>query len=177
MMKRIDAFFILIVFIVMALGYTFYYTSTSQSYFDNNPKLQAQFERQKQLAVLKKELAQLNERKQVVSRSIASIPPTAAVVPEVVSFKPETAEQHFAALKETCTLNTDQPECLSEIDLVITQYPETVWAAESMLVLLDIYQKNNESRRSVELVKILRTRFAQYANVQAKVNYYEKKPL
>ena len=177
MMKRIDAFFILIVLIVMALGYTFYYTSTSKYFFDNNPKLQAEFDRQRQLSVLQKELAQLSENRNKGKRSIASLRSNETLVPESVTFKPETAEQHFAALKETCTLNPDLPDCLSEIDLVITQFPETVWAAESMLVLLDIYQKNNEIRRSMELVKVLRMRFAQYANVQAKVNYYEKKPL
>ncbi|MBY0452084.1 MAG: hypothetical protein K2P92_03545 [Bdellovibrionaceae bacterium] len=177
MMKRIDAFFILIVFIVMALGYTFFYASTSKDFFENNPKLQAQFERQRQLARLQKELAELNEKRAGASRGIASLPPVQGVVPEAVTFKPETAEQHFATLKEICGLNDEQPECLSEIDLVITQFPETVWAAESMLVLLDIYQKNHESRRSVELVKIIRTRFGQFAHVQAKVNYYEKKPL
>ncbi len=175
MMKRIDAFFILIVLIVMALGYTFYYTSTSKYFFDNNPKMQAEFERQRQLGILQKELALLNEKKG--QRSIASIRANEALRPEAVAFKPETAEQHFASLQETCSLNPDLPDCLSEIDLVITQFPETVWAAESMLVLLDIYQQNNENRRSMELVKVLRTRFAQYANVQAKVNYYEKKPL
>ena len=177
MMKRIDAFFILIVLIVMALGYTFYYTSTSKYFFDNNPKMQAEFERQRQLGILQKELALLNENKNKGQRSIASIRANEALTPEVVAFKPETAEQHFASLQETCSLNPDLPDCLSEIDLVITQFPETVWAAESMLVLLDIYQQNNENRRSMELVKVLRTRFAQYANVQAKVNYYEKKPL
>lgn len=177
MMKRIDAFFILIVFIVMGLGYAYFYTSTSKDFFENNPKLQAQFERQRQLAVLQKELAELNQKRSGASRGLASLPPGQEVVPEHVTFKPETAEQHYANLKEICGLNADQPECLSEIDLVITQYPETVWAAESMLVLLDIYQKNNENRRSMELVKIIRTRFSQFANVQAKVNYYEKKPL
>lgn len=177
MMKRIDAFFILILLIVMALGYAYYDTVTSPKYFENNPKLQAQFERQRELLILQKELAQINEKRNQQKRAMASVRPTETIVPETITFVPETAEEHFASLKEICTVNADNPECLSEIDLVITQFPESVWAAESMLVLLDIYQKNNESRRSMELVKILRTRFAQFAAVQAKVNYYEKKPL
>lgn len=170
-MKRVgqffDGFMVLVLVIIAALGSVQYYVATSKTYIENNPELTAQIERQKELAVLKAELEKIQAAQQIKpSREIASVS-----APPIM----DQAEQHFAKLKMECDQKDVSPVCLDQIDLMISQYPETLWAAESMVVLADIYTKTNESRRAVDLLKVLRARFAGYPTVQAKVNYIEKR--
>jgi hypothetical protein len=179
-MKRFDAFFALNFFLAGVLTYTFYFASTSLDLFDRDPHLKARYERQKELNVLNKELSEL-AKTSAVKRSMASIRTGDSDVVNSVSHLStdanDVARNYFSKAKEYCYEPAKESECVSTIDTVITQFPESVWAGESLLVLTDLYRRTNRASQIPDIVKVLKTDFKQYKSVQVKVEYLEKQTL
>ena len=181
-MKRFDSFLALNIILVLVLSYTFFYASNSLNYFENNPILKAKFERSKDLQILKKELNELAAANKPNSRQVASINPIekTEVVNSIGHSSPDVSElarKYFAAAKQSCYQPQQEMECLNNIDVVISQFPESIWAGESLVLLTELYQKNNKEKQAEDLLKILKSDFKSYPSVQVKVNYLEKKVL
>jgi hypothetical protein len=175
-MKRVDSFFSLIIFLVGALSYTFYYAHTSLDYFENNPELKAKYERTIQLKALNKELKEIKQKsQQSVSRAVASIDAKSdkVVIGSALDTQ-EAAKRYYSQVRASCFEPSKEMECLSNIDLVVSQFPETVWAAESLLILTEIYQQNNRNKQAVDVINILKNEFRSYPTVQSKVSYLEE---
>lgn len=174
-MKRVDSFFSLIIFLVGALGYTFYYAHNSLDYFENNPTLKAKYERTVQLKALNKELKDIHKKNPAsVSRQVASI--DASKDNYVVGSALDTqtvAKKYYSKVRAVCFEPTKEMECLTSIDLVVSQFPETVWAAESLIILTEIYHQNRRDKQAQDVLNILKQEFKNYPTVQSKVNYLE----
>ena len=180
-MKRIDAFLALNIIIVGVLTYIYFFASTSLDYFEKNPALKAKYERQKELNTLNKELSALTKNQKPVERSTASINPADAEVVGSISHLSidanDLARSYYSKAKEDCNQKAKETECLASIDVLITQFPESIWAGESLLLLTEIYHRNNRDSQISDVIKILKTDFKQYKSVQLKVEYLEKQLL
>jgi hypothetical protein len=180
-MKRIDSFFLLNIFLVGVLSYTYFFASKSLDYFETNPKLKARFERQKELKLLNDEIAELNKKNKQIERSMASIRPVEAEVVQSISHASsdvnDLARKYYAKAKESCYQPKKEAECMSSIDTLVSQFPESVWAGESLLLLTELYYRNNRNSQIQDVIKILKTEFKQYKSVQLKVDYLEKQLL
>jgi nicotinamide riboside kinase len=173
-MKRVDSFFSLIIFIVGSLGCTFYYAHNSLDYFENNPSLKAKYERTVKLKALNKELKDLNKTPKSISRQVASID-SAKENSEVVTAldSQAAAKKYYSKIRSVCFEPSKEMECLTHIDLVVSQFPETVWAAESLIILVEIYHQNSRDKQAQDVLHILKEEFKKFPSVQAKVNYLE----
>ncbi|MGZ3691039.1 MAG: hypothetical protein ACXVAX_06035 [Pseudobdellovibrio sp.] len=173
-MKRIDGFLTLNLILLSVLGYTYYYTQNSLDYFEKNPTLKAKYERTKELQSLKKELKEIAVSTEA-KRDVASVKNTApeVVVPSALDTN-ETARFYYAKAKENCYKATVEIDCINEIDTIVSQFPDTIWAGESLIILSDFYKKNNKFKQADDLFKILRTEFKSYKSIQSKLDYLEK---
>lgn len=174
-MKRVDSFFSLIIFLVGALGYTFYYAHNSLDYFESNPTLKAKYERTVQLKALNKELKDIRKKSPPsVSRQVASIDPSKEgyVVGTAIDNQ-DAAKKYYTKVRSSCFEPSKEIECLTNIDLVVSQFPETVWAAESLIILTEIYHQNRRAKQAQEVLYILKQEFKQFPSVQSKVSYLE----
>lgn len=173
-MKRVDSFFSLIIFLVGALGYTFYYAHNSLNYFENNPTLKAKYERTVQLKALNKELKNIRKNPTSISRQIASINPAKEnLLVGTALDNQAVAKKYYSKIRSVCFEPTKEMECLSHIDLVVSQFPETVWAAESLIILTEIYHQNRRDKQAQDVLHILKEEFKNFPTVQSKVNYLE----
>jgi len=89
----------------------------------------------------------------------------------------EVARSYFSKAKEYCYQPSKEVDCVTTIDTVITQFPESVWAGESLLLLTDLYRRTNRKDQIEDIVKILKTDFKEFKSVQVKVDYLEKQTL
>jgi hypothetical protein len=180
-MKRIDSFFSLNIFLVGVLSYTLYYASNSLDYFENNPELKARYERQKELKLLNAEITELAKESKQIERSMASIRATDAEVVNSISHSSsdvnDLARKYYSKAKEDCYQPKKEAECISSIDTLVSQFPESIWAGESLLLLTELYHRNNRHAQILDVIKILKTDFRQYKSVQLKVEYLEKQLL
>ncbi len=180
-MKRIDSFFSLNIFLVGVLTYTYFFASKSLDYFDTNPELKARYERQKELKLLKDEISQLAKENKQIERSMASIRHTDIEVVNSVGHSSsdvnDLARKYYSKAKENCYQPKKEAECMANIDTLVSQFPESIWAGESLLLLTELYYRNNRNAQILDLIKILKTDFKQYKSVQLKVDYLEKQLL
>lgn len=180
-MKRIDAFFSLNIILVGVLSYTYYFASQSLDYFEKNPALKARYERQKELNVLNAELRELAQENKQIERSMASLHPSEVEVVNSISHSSsdvnDLARKYYSKAKENCYQPKKEAECIASIDTLVSQFPESIWAGESLLLLTELYHRNNRGAQIFDLIKILKTDFKQYKSVQLKVDYLEKQLL
>ncbi len=177
-MKRIDGFFTLNLILLAVLGYTYYYTQNSLDYFEKNPELKAKYERSKELQTLTKELNEIAQKNQIKNREVASIKNdhAEAVVTSALDTN-ETARFYYAKAKDHCYKATAEIDCINEIDTIVSQFPDSIWAGESLIILSDFYKKNNKLKQAEDLLKILRADFRNYKSIQLKLDYLEKQNL
>lgn len=175
-MKKLNGFLALNVVIISVLGYTYYYAANSLNYFENNPALKAKYERNLQLKNLAKELDTLSE-KNLCARMPASLKNRDAFSSSGSLDPNEQARHIFSEAQTTCNQKLSEVDCLSSIDLVISQFPDTIWAGESLLLLTEVYQKNKKTAQFDDVIKILKTNFKDFKSLQSKVNYIEKQSL
>lgn len=65
------------------------------------------------------------------------------------------AKAQYKQIKILCDKKLEA-ECIQEIDTIVSQFPETKWAGESLLLLSRLYydlNKHNEARQILEIVK------------------------
>ena len=179
-MKKIDGFITLNLIIICILSYTYYFANSSIDIFENNPELMAKLKRSEALRVLNADLSNLSKTNTVQSRKIASINKTGfnkSVVAASALDAGDAARIVFSQIKESCYETNSEMKCLSSIDMMISQFPESIWAGESLIILSEFYNKNNKSKQADELIKILKTDFKNYKSIQSKVEYLENRRL
>ena len=174
-MKRVDSFFSLIIILVGVLSYTFYYAHNSLDYFENNPTLKAKYDRTVKLKALNKELKAINQKNpSTVSRQIASIDNSnETYVVGTALNNQDAAKKYYSKVRSVCFEPSKEMDCLTSIDLVVSQFPETVWAAESLIILTEIYHQNRRDKQALDVLNILKNEYKQYPTVQNKVNYLQ----
>jgi hypothetical protein len=170
-MKKPDGFLILILLIVGLLGAIFYSSTKSLGYFENNPELQAKFERNKKLIALNEKLEKLRKQQSSSDRDPASINHEPAL------YGTDMAKLHFSKAKTACYAPGREIDCIKDIELIVTQFPASIWSAEALIILTDVYYRNNQLSQARDIVQVLRTQFKHFDSIQGKVQFLEKQLL
>ncbi len=174
-MKRVDALLSLIIFIVGLLSIAYWHTATSDHYLVNNPKALADYNRKLEIKSLKKEISKIQaNQKKNNSRSVASVELVGESdqIPSALD-SAVASKKLYSEIKEICFSRLQEEDCLSKIDLIISQFPETVWAAESLIILTEIYRRNSRNSQAKDIINIIKNEFKAFPNVQSKVEFLE----
>ena len=174
-MKKVDSFFILIAGIVLSLSYVYVYSLSSLDYFETNLVLKDKYERNLKLISLNNELKQL---KSVKKREPATIRADIKNSDFDHLLEPaQLAKQLYFVAKDSCTDVQKEMQCLADIDILVTQFPESIWAGESLVLLSQVYYRNKRFEQVQDLLAILKVEFSSFSTIQAKINFLEKQVL
>ena len=179
-MKKIDGFFVTILFIFALLAGVYYYAYSTLSYFENNSELKAKLERKKGLISLEERLKKIALKNQAItnSRNIASIPKSAQetefAVDENIVDGIELAKKYFFKAKTKCYELNNELDCLRTIEETVTHFPESQWTAESLVLLTDYYYRTKRMSQAREILRILKLDFKNNKSVQEKVIIMER---
>jgi hypothetical protein len=177
MKRKPDGFIITIITLVCLLGSIYYIAGSSFDNFENNKNLQARLERQKKLTSLMKKLDSLAKSNEGQSREPASISDKEKG-PEFVIDSQLQADKisqiFYEEAKTRCYEPNKEIECLNTIDKIVTQFPDSVWAGESLLILSDFYYRTHRTAEAREVVYILKNEFKNVKSIQDKVTIVER---
>lgn len=181
-MKKIDGFFITMFFMALGLGAFLYFAHQSLTSVDKDAKLLAKIERQNALINLAKKIEELKEsERKNTERGIASIPPAVNDANADLEFVVDTpleaevyAKKIYDQAKGLCYEPKREKECFDKIDRVVSHFPETVWAAESLVLLTDYYYRTKQKAKAKDVVIILKNDFKRSASIQEKVKIIER---
>lgn len=85
------------------------------------------------------------------------------------------AEAYFGKAEISCaTYLVKENSCLDDIEILISQFPDTVWAGEGLIVLSSVYSKQKRYKEAGSLIAIVKNEFADKKNLIAKANQVEK---
>ncbi len=171
-MNKVDSFFVLILVLLSGLAVTYKSAQydlgdaqllTSENRFLKNKIL---------LLELKQKDLELGGRGLINRRSLASIPDNKNAVE---LDRTVLAEGLFKEASSQCGQLGKNISCLEKIDAVVTQFPESKWAGQSLVLLTGIYIKQKKYEQAAELVKIVRNEFKDEPEVLKKLKEIEKK--
>jgi TolA-binding protein len=177
-MKKFDWFFFTIIALILSLSGIYYYSSNNLDQFENNAHLRAQIERQKSLVSLKKKLEKIAKLKKNQQRQIASIP-----TPAKIDFEFETenvidaeilAKKFYIQAKSKCYEENQEFECIKILETAVSQFPQSEWTAESLVLLSDFYYRTKRMSQVREILNVLKTEFKNNKSIQSKVNIIER---
>jgi hypothetical protein len=177
-MKKIDWFFFTIITLVLSLSGIFLYSYKYLNQFENNADLRANFERSQSLLSLKKKLASIAANEKTQQRQITSI--SKQVETEFESdiekiIDGELLSQRFyIQAKSKCYEENQEIECIRIIDIAVSQFPQSVWTAESLVLLTDFYYRTKRTEQAREVLNVLKTEFKNNDSIQSKVLIIER---
>lgn len=173
-MKKIDGFVITILILVGLLAGVYYFAYSSLNYFENNEVLKTKYERKKNLNSLAKKLQKLDARSRLDSASRAP----AAVSPElpemIITDARQLAREYFSIAKVKCYELNSELECLQIIEQAVTQYPESIWTGQALVLLTDFYYRTKRLAQAREILSILQHDFKNDKAIQEKVLIIER---
>lgn len=176
-MRKIDPFFVLI--LVLISGFSVLYKSAEFQFSDvkANSELNQKLVRQIEELKLRNQVA-LIERgggssKGAIVRAPSSISPQKDKFVQPILL----AEAYYNAAKANCDKYKKEQACVQAIDTVITQFPESHWAGESLLLLSHLYIKTQNTAKAKEMLNIVRQEFKNDKEIQKKLKEFEKAKL
>lgn len=177
-MKKLDGFLVAIALIMTLLGGIYHYAANSMSYFDD-PVIQSMLERKIQLRQLEKKMHAIEVKtaeSRTPQRAIASIPQGSSeeIVLEASMSSEKMAKKLYEEAKSKCYQEGQEEACIQTIDKVVSHFPESVWAGESLVLLTDYYYRTARVSQAREVVQILKNEFSYSAEIQSKVAIIEK---
>lgn len=177
-MKKFDWFFFTIISLVLALSGIFYFSAQHLNQFENNAALKAKFERQQSLINLKNKLENLARAEKSQQRTIASIPETTKTDFEADIEKTlnpdELAKKFYMQAKNKCYEQHQEIECIKIIDTSVSQFPDSEWTAESLVLLTDFYYRTKRTGQAKQVLNVLKTEFKNNKSIQNKVTIIER---
>ncbi len=87
------------------------------------------------------------------------------------------AEAMYEKSVVSCQLAPNDEQCLSDIESLVTQFPESQWAGESLVILSQIYTKLKRFPEAESVLRIVKTNFSNDRAIIQKINKSEKKKL
>lgn len=84
------------------------------------------------------------------------------------------AEAYFEKSVLTCRGNFKEQSCLHDIETVVSQFPESKWAAESLVLLSGIYLKLKRFKEAESVMNLVKVEFAKEKDVLVKIGLLEK---
>lgn len=162
--------------ILTALGAVYYHAANSLSYFEHDPVLNSMVERKIELINLQTKLRQIEQSTQSHTRNPAAVAP--AGISSEFEMDGEGGEAfanlQYQRLKKSCYEAGQELDCINTIERVVTHFPESKWAAESLVILTDYYYRTRRMTQAHELVAILKKDFRHLPEIQDKVKIIEK---
>ncbi len=71
------------------------------------------------------------------------------------------AEAYFEKAYLSCRVNFKDNVCLDDVEIIVSQFPETKWARESLTLLSDVYSKLKRFKEADSVMKIVKSEFLQ----------------
>jgi outer membrane protein assembly factor BamD (BamD/ComL family) len=84
------------------------------------------------------------------------------------------ARDFYSQARQNCYQLGREAECLNNIETVVSQFPESRWAGESLVILGDFYHRTNRAEQAREIVRILKKDFRAYTDLQKKAAIIER---
>mgnify|MGYP003395205339 CR=1 FL=1 len=76
--------------------------------------------------------------------------------------------------KQKCYEESKDQLCLQSIESVVTHFPESKWAGESLVVFTDYYYRTKKIELAKEIVKILKSEYSSNKEIQNKIQIIER---
>ena len=173
-MKKIDGFLITILILISLLTGVYYFAYFSLNYFENNEVLKTKYERKKNLNNLARKLQKLDARGRfaAANRSPAAI--QAELPVQVTTDARLLAREYFSRAKIKCYELQSELECLQTIEQAVTQYPESAWTGQTLVLLTDFYYRTKRLTQAREILRILKQDFRNDKAIQEKVLIIER---
>lgn len=173
-MKKIDGFVITILILVGLLSGVYYYAATYLNYFEDNVVLKTKYERKKNLDSLAKKLQKLEAKSRLdaASRSPAAVSSELPV--QITTDARLLAREYFSIAKAKCYELNSELECLQTIEQAVTQYPESAWTGQALVLLTDFYYRTKRFSQAREILGILKHDFKSDKAIREKVLIIER---
>ncbi|MFZ3229291.1 MAG: hypothetical protein WA160_03725 [Pseudobdellovibrio sp.] len=201
-MKKVDLFFVVILFLVSALAVTFIsfdYHLSGIAFEKNKNKILEQ-----KISKLNLIIEAYETKENPVKRGLASIGSVKAIsmdelyIEQLKTIRVEKNKKISGALVQKIIANSINPEilaqayyvkaeincatyltkensCLSDIEIIIGQFPESEWAGDGLILLSEVYAKQRRFKEASSVLKIVRTEFPKQQRLIVKANQLEKK--
>ena len=86
------------------------------------------------------------------------------------------AQAEYEKINLICTPKLEI-DCISEIDVMVSQFPDSNWTARSLLLLSHFYYKQNRTKESKSLINIIRNEFKAYNDLNQDIQKLSTKKL
>lgn len=178
-MKKIDGFFIVILFLFSVLISIYYSAYSSLNYFENNAELTAKYERKKNLINLEARLEKIAQERNALNseRRPASVSAESKESEEQLNAgleAGEAAKQYFLSARHSCYQEKKELDCLRTIEESVVHFPESEWTGESLVLLADFYYRTKRFGQAKDILYILKYDFKDFKGVQKKVAVIER---
>ncbi len=74
------------------------------------------------------------------------------------------AQAKYEKINLICDISLDF-KCMSEIDGIVSHFPESNWTARSLLLLSHFYYKQNRVTEAKSLIQVIKTEFKSYSEI------------
>jgi hypothetical protein len=101
---------------------------------------------------------------------------TIAKIQETSSNAEYIAKAEYEKINLICTQKLEV-DCINEIDMIVSQFPDSNWTAKSLLLLSHYYYKENRVNDSKTLINIIRTEFKTYNELDRDIKKLSVKTL
>lgn len=165
---------ITILILVGLLAGVYYYAYSSLNYFENNEVLKTKYERKKNLNSLAKKLQKLEARNRLDSANRAPAAVSTEFPVQVTTDARLLAREYFSIAKVKCYELKSELECLQIIEQAVTQYPESAWTGQALVLLTDFYYRTKRLSQAREILGILKHDFRNDKAIQEKVLIIER---
>jgi len=177
-MQKFDWFFFTIISLVLSLSGVFLYSYKYLDQFESNAALRAKFERNQSLLSLKKKLESIAANEKIQQRQIASISKQVQTefeneIENIIDGE-QLAQRFYIQAKSKCYEENQEIECIKIIDAAVSQFPQSVWTAETLVLLTDFYYRTKRTELAREVLNVLKTDFKYNDSIQSKVLIIER---
>ena len=169
-----DGFVITILILVALLGGVYYYAYSSLNYFEDNEVLKTKYERKKSLNSFVGKLQKLKERRRLEAVNRAPAALQDEVISPVTTDARLLAREYFAIAKVKCYELKSELDCLRTIEQAVTQYPESEWTGQTLVLLTDFYYRTKRLTQAREILSIHKQEFKNDKAIQEKVIIIER---
>ncbi len=96
---------------------------------------------------------------------------------QATSSNPEhIAKAEYEKISLICTQKLEV-DCMTEIDMIVSQFPDSNWTAKSLLLLSHYYYKQNRVNEAKSLIHIIRSEFRAYNDLNQDIRKLTTKNL
>ncbi len=179
--KILDSFTILICGILVGLGLIYNYSDKYLAYFVENSKLQLVYENKLAEIKLQKQIRHIQKTSGKNMRSPASIELSVEEqIQNLLENNSDTkgmAEKLYLETVVFCKESIHLSKCADHLNTMITHFPESKWAAEALLVLVEVYIKDKSTTKATELIELIKVEFSKNQHVIKRAGELERAAL